>query len=302
MSTSVVVLAPVRASFATRLADYVELTKLKIAVLELVVVAAAAVVASWNQPQPLPLLHAMFGTLLVAGSASAANQWLERHRDARMMRTRNRPLPAGRLSSGEVLVFSLTTLAAGSIELALAVNPACAAWAILTWGLYVLAYTPLKTISVANTAVGAIAGALPVFIGWAAASAPLDGRALSLFLVLFLWQFPHFMAIAWLYRRDYALGGYQMLTVTDPSGSRSGRQAVLAALLLLPVSVAAVIAFPGMGAVIYVACALMLGLGQLACAQRFWRNPDDASARALLRMSLLYLPTLLVMLTLALWI
>jgi protoheme IX farnesyltransferase len=302
MSVSSVVVAPARPTVAARLLDYAELTKLKIAVLELVVVLAAAVVASWGQPQPLPLMHAMLGTLLVAASASAANQWLERQRDARMPRTSSRPLPAGRLASSEVLALSLTALVAGGLELAVFVNAASSAWALLTWAIYVLAYTPLKTISVLNTAVGAVAGALPVFIGWSAASAQLDQRALALFMLLFLWQFPHFMAIAWLYRRDYALGGYQMLTVVDPSGARAGRQAVLAALLLLPVSVAPVIAWPGVGAIVYVACALLLGVGQLLCAAWFWRQPGDGPARLLLRASLIYLPTLLVMLMLAPWI
>jgi protoheme IX farnesyltransferase len=302
MSVSSVIVAPVRAGLAARLVDYAELSKLKIAVLELVVILAAGVVGSWGQPQPLRLLYAMLGTLLVAASASAANQWLERHRDARMQRTAGRPLPAGRLASSEVLLFSIATLVAGGLGLALLVNVATAAWAVLTWGVYVLLYTPLKTASVTNTAVGAISGALPVLIGWAAVDAALDERALGLFLLLFLWQFPHFMAIAWLYRRDYALGGYRMLTVVDPSGARAGRQAVLAALLLLPVSVTPVIASPGIGAIVYVACAVVLGIGQLGYAWWFWRQPGDGPARLLLRASLIYLPTLLVMLTLAPWI
>jgi protoheme IX farnesyltransferase len=302
MSVTSVAISPARANVAARLLDYVELTKIKIAVLELVVVLAAGVVGSWGQPEPLPLLFAMLGTLLVASSASAANQWLERYRDARMARTRNRPLPAGRMSSGEVIAFALVTLAAGGLELALFVNASSAAWALLTWAVYVLIYTPLKTTSVLNTAVGAVAGALPVFIGWAAIDAPLDQRALALFTVLFLWQFPHFMAIAWLYRHDYRQGGYQMLTVADPTGSRAGRQAAAAALVLLPVSIIPAISFPGIGAMIYVACGLALGIGQLLCAALFWRDPSDETARPLLRASLVYLPTLLVMLMLTPWI
>jgi heme o synthase len=165
-----------------------------------------------------------------------------------------------------------------------------------------LAYTPLKTASTLNTAVGAIAGALPVFIGWTAVGAPLDQRALALCTVLFLWQFPHFMAIAWLYRRDYALGGYQMLTVVDPTGHRAGRQAAIAALILLPVSIVPALAAPGIGALLYAACALLLGSGQLIYALQFWRDPSDKPARYLLRASLIYLPTLLILLMLAPWI
>jgi heme o synthase len=302
MSTSSLAIAPARSGLASRLLDYVELTKPKIAVLELVVVVAAGVVASWGQPQPLPLFQALLGTLLVASSASAANQCLERRRDARMARTANRPLPADRLAVGEVAVFSFVTLLAGALQLALCVNPWCAFWALLTWAVYVLAYTPLKTVSVLNTAVGAVAGALPVFIGWTAVGGELDRRAVALFMVLFLWQFPHFMAIAWLYRRDYALGGYRMLTVVDPSGARAGRQAIVTALALLPIGVLPVLSSPGLGALLYVAGALLLGVGQFACAALFWQRATDERARLLLRASLVYLPTLLVMLMLAPWI
>src|SRR5262249_7467593 len=153
--------------------------------LELVVVLTAGVVATWGQPSPLLLLHAMFGTLLVAASASAANQWIERRQDARMPRTAERPLACGRLPSSEARVFSTLCLIAGTAELLLFTSGAAAGWALLTWALYVLAYTPLKQISAANTAVGAVAGALPVLIGWTAVGGQLDRRAMALFLVLF---------------------------------------------------------------------------------------------------------------------
>jgi protoheme IX farnesyltransferase len=244
----------------------------------------------------------MLGTLLVAASASAANQWLEWRLDLRMMRTADRPLPAGRLSAGEAAAFSTLTLVAGAVYLGLFVNVACLVWALLTWTLYVLAYTPLKTVSPANTAVGAVAGALPVMIGWSAAGGPLDARAAALVLVLFLWQFPHFMAIAWLYRRDYASAGYRMLTVVDPSGQRAGRQSVVAALALLPVSLVPVLGTAGSGGVLYAAGASILGIGYLSLAARFWLRADDTSARLLLRGSLVYLPTLLLTLLLAPWI
>lgn len=302
MSTSAISIAPARAAILGRVCDFVELTKPKIAVLELVVVLAAGVVATWGQPEPMLLLHAMLGTLLVASSASAANQWLELRRDARMARTAERPLPAGRLSSGEAFVFSLLCLFAGAGQLVINVNLACAGWAMLTWVIYVLAYTPLKSISVTNTAVGAIAGALPVLIGWSAVGGMLDARALALFFILFLWQFPHFMAIAWLYRRDYAQAGHKMLTVVEPSGRRAGWQAVLAAMALIPISIVPVLAAVGAGSVLYVVGAFLLGVGQLVLAALFWQRASDFRARLLLRASLVYLPTLLVMLMLAPWV
>ena len=208
----------------------------------------------------------------------------------------------GTLSCGQALrlflVFSLVCFVAGGLQLAVNVNLACAGWALLTWVIYVLAYTPLKKVSATNTAVGAVAGALPVLIGWSAVGVELDARALALFLILFLWQFPHFMAIAWLYRRDYGQAGYKMLTVVESSGRRAGWQAVLAALALIPVSIVPVLAVPGTLSVLYVAGAALLGLGQLALAALFWRQRTELRARLLLRASLVYLPTLLLMLML----
>jgi protoheme IX farnesyltransferase len=302
MSTSTLTVTQPRTAVLSRLFDYVELTKPRIAVLELVVVVAAGCMATWGQPDPRLLLLAIFGTLLVAASASAANQWIERRQDARMTRTVSRPLPAGRLGSREALVFAAVCLVAGTLQLALFVNLACAAWALAAWAMYVLAYTPLKTASTMNTTVGAVAGALPVLIGWTAVGGALDHRAAALLLVLFLWQFPHFMAIAWLYRRDYTQAGYQMLTVVEPTGRRAGWQAVIAALALIPVSLVPMLAIPGQGVVLYVAGAALLGAGQLIFAALFWQRATDWRARLLLRASLVYLPTLLVMLMLAPWI
>lgn len=301
MSASTISVPQTQSAVFGRLADFVELTKPRIAIMELVVVLTAGVVAAWGQPDPFLLAHAMVGTLLVASSASAANQWIERGRDSRMARTASRPLPAGRLSSREALWFASLTLILGMIQLVAFVNLACAGWALMTWALYVLAYTPLKVAGPINTAVGAVAGALPVLIGWTAVGGTLDSRAIALALVLFLWQFPHFMAIAWLYRRDYAKAGHQMLTVVDPTGSRAGWQAVVAALALIPVSLVPVLASPGLGSLLYVTGACLLGGGQLLFAALFWREASDAAARLLLRASLVYLPTLLAMLMLAPW-
>jgi len=302
VSTSSITIVRERPAVFGRLSDFVELSKPRIAVLELLVVLAAGFVATWGQPNPVSLLSAMAGTLMIAASASAANQWLERRRDARMERTASRPLPAGRLSSGEVILFCVLTLAGGVFWLVWMVNLACLGWALLTWAVYVLAYTPLKAISPLNTAVGAVAGALPVFIGWSATGVALDVRGAALLLVLFLWQFPHFMAIAWLYRRDYARAGHQMLTVVDHTGRRAGWQATLAALALIPVSIVPVLAASGPGSVLYLAGASLLGAAQLVLAAMFWQQATDLRARLLLRASLVYLPTILITLILTPWI
>ena len=282
-----------RAGLLARAADYLELTKPKISILVLVTVAVAAFVARWGSVSASTLLPTLIGTALVAASASALNQWLERKSDALMRRTVDRPLPSGRLSSAEVLAFGAVTIVAGLAILAWQVNLLTAALGLLIWVLYVGVYTPLKTRTPANTAVGAVAGALPVLLGWASVSAPLNLSAATLFVTVYLWQFPHFMAIAWLYREEYGRAGHRMLSVVDPSGRRAGFQALLAALALLPVSLLPA-ALHGAGPV-YLAAVLVLGLGQLAVAVSFARRLDAASARRLLRASLVYLPAILLL-------
>lgn len=295
MSTSTLTLdrAP---GWLSRAGDYVELTKPRIGALVLVAVAASGFVARWGRPDPLALLNALLGTLLVAASASALNQWWERRSDVLMDRTANRPLPAGRLRSREVIGFAVLTLVAGVAYLWLAVNGLTAIWSLSSWFLYVWVYTPLKARSSLNTVVGAVAGAMPVLIGWSAVEGSLelttDPRVAALFVVLFLWQFPHFMAIAWIYRQQYARAGLQMLTVVDPSGRRAGVQALVAALALLPVSLIPALFSPGIGGSVYLVAAFLLGVGQLLCAAQFMARRDEAAARRLLRASLIYLPVL----------
>jgi protoheme IX farnesyltransferase len=305
MSTSTLAASRTRSGVLSLALDYIELTKPRIAVLVLVVVVASAVMAAWTTGVSVSgwaVLHACLGTLLVAGSASAANQWLEVRRDARMNRTAGRPLPAGRISSSGALAFAALTLSAGLIYLSLTLPLSATLWAVLTWFLYVAVYTPLKPISSANTAVGAVAGALPVFIGWSAVSESLDIRAVALFLTLYLWQFPHFMAIAWLYREDYARGGYKMLPVVDPCGRRAGVQAVLSAAALIPVSAIPVLAAPGWGGPLYLIIVTLLGLVQLLIAAMFLAQMNREAARRLLRMSLIYLPVLLGLLVIVPWL
>ena len=295
MSMTSLAIEETRADAPTRFADYLELTRPRIGALVLVTVTVAAFVAAWGPPDPLLLLSTLLGTTLVAASASALNQWLERETDGSMARTAERPLPSGRLTANQVLLFGGATIVAGTLHLALAVNQVTAAIGLLTWFLYVWVYTPLKTRTSANTAVGAIAGAMPVLMGWSAV-APLNLTAIALFLIVFLWQFPHFMAIAWIYRLQYAAAGLKMLPVVDPSGHRAGAQAVIAALLLVPVSL--VPAVLNLAGPLYVAWALALSVVQFFCAVAFFVRLDETSARRLLRASLVYLPLVMILLML----
>jgi protoheme IX farnesyltransferase len=278
-----------RCGWLARAGDFVELTKPRIVMLELVTVVVAAHLAMpWGIPS-MVLLHTVIGATLVAASAGAFNQWWEQATDALMKRTSIRPLPAGRLTAPQVVVFGVVTLVIGIIELAFGVGVLTAGVALATWLIYVLAYTPLKSRSPLNTAVGAVSGALPILIGWTATGTAIDFRALALFGVMFLWQFPHFMAIAWLYRGEYARAGQRMLTVVDPTGLRAGAQAVVGALALIPVSLVPAMSPQAGSPMIYCGWTLALGAMQVAAAVLFLLKCDDRSARRLLRASLVYL-------------
>lgn len=275
---------------ALRLADYWELSKPRIVILELIVAAAAAFLAAPRALETLTVLQALAATAMIAASASIANQLLEIRVDARMPRTARRPLPTGRVGSVEAIVLAALGLVVGVLWLTFGVNHVTALLGLASWLLYVVVYTPLKTRSTFNTTVGAVAGAIPILMGWTAAGGTLDLTAWSLAGVLFLWQFPHFMAIAWLYRQDYAAAGCQMLTVVDPSGVRSGVQAVAGSLALLPVSLIPAIVPTSGSPMIYALWAIALGAGMLALSLRFAWLRDETSARQLLRGSLVYLP------------
>jgi protoheme IX farnesyltransferase len=276
----------------TRLADYLELTKPRVAVLVLFTVAAGFWLASKNELDLALMFHAVTATGLVAAGASALNQYLERHSDALMRRTENRPLPSGRLQPIEALVFGTALGVAGLLYLAFAVRqPLAVLVAGATFAGYVFLYTPLKRRTTLNTLVGAIPGALPPVIGWTAAAGTLSAEALVLFLILFLWQVPHFLAIAWIYREDYERAGLQMLPVVDRDGRLTARQMIGYCLALLVVSLV-----PGMmpgGGVVYLLGAVLLGLGFLRAAAGFTRDVNGDQARRVLRASLLYLPLLL---------
>lgn len=236
------------------------------------------------------LLTTLAGTALVAGGAAAFNQLLEREPDGLMRRTRTRPLPDGRLQPGEAAVFGTVLSLAGLLWLALGANPIAAAVALVTLVTYALVYTPLKRRTRFSTVVGAVPGALPPVIGWAAARGQVDAAALALFAIGFCWQLPHFLAIAWIYRADYERAGFPMLPVLEPDGRSTARQAVLYAAALLPASLAP--AALGLAGPTYVAGAIALGLGFLALTLRFGVVRSVPSARALFFGSILYLPAL----------
>lgn len=248
------------------------------------------VMASRGGVSPLPLLLTLLGTALVASGSMTLNMFLERDTDALMHRTRGRPLPAGRLRPLEALCFGLLLTSAGIAALALLVRPLAALVALATWASYLFAYTPLKTRTSLATLVGAVPGALPPVIGWTAARGSLDGGAFVLFAILFLWQIPHFLAIAWIFRDDYARGGLPMLPVLDPSGRMTGRQAVANSLALLLVSV--VPSAAGMTGAVYLYGAIALGLGFTGVAVFAAVKRTRTAARALFFASIIYLSLL----------
>ncbi len=281
----------------SRLLDYVSLTKPRVAVLVLFTVGAGALLAGGLAVSFLTVFNAVLGTALVAGGASALNQLLERHSDAQMQRTENRPLPAGRLLPAEVLIFGLLLAVAGVLYLALTLpRPWTALLAGVTFALYVGVYTPLKPVTALNTLIGAVPGALPPVIGWTAVRGDIGPEAMLLFMIVFLWQVPHFLAIAWIYRADYARAGLRMLPVVDPGGDLTGWRMVSYCLGLIPVSLGP--ALLGHAGWLYLVGGLLLGIGFLLSAVRFWVCRTSLRARRVLHASLLYLPALLLLLLL----
>jgi heme o synthase len=284
-------------SVAGRGMAYLSLTKPRLVVLVLATVAAGFFLGARWEFRPVAVVSlaaTLVGTALVAGGAGALNQWLERDRDALMRRTAGRALPSGRIAAREALLFGGLLVAGGSLVLLLGAGILAALVAFLTAVLYVVVYTPLKTRTTLNTLVGAIPGALPPLIGWAAAAGRLGPEAWTLFLIVFLWQFPHFLAIAWIYREDYRRAGFRMLTADDARGRRTGCQAFSYALVLVPAGLLP--AMIGLAGPVYSVGALLLGLFYLADAARFWLGAGDSRARRLLYSSFLYLPAILVLL------
>ena len=269
-------------------ADYVALTKPRLNLLVVLTSAAGYYLGSVASPDLVKMAQAVLGTALVAGGSAVLNQVYERDTDARMRRTRLRPLPDQRIAPQEAAVFGGVMSLAGLAVLAYATNWVAAALALATLVIYLAVYTPMKRTSTLSTLVGAVPGALPAVIGWSASRGDIAMGGWTLFAIVFLWQIPHFMAIAWMYRDDYRSAGFPMLPVVEPDGRRTGQQALLYSAALLPVSIWPTVI--GLAGWVYFGLALVLGVGLVVLSSAFARSRTDRSARTLFLASIIYLP------------
>jgi len=271
--------------------DVMVLVKARLSLLVLITTLVGFLLG-WQGPFDWILLMAtLLGTALCAGGAAALNQWWERDVDANMKRTQSRPLPSRRMSPQDALLFGIFFSLAGLAILFLFTNWEASLLAFFTIAIYIFVYTPMKRISSLNTLVGAVPGALPPLIGWMAARGHCELEGCLLFAVLWFWQMPHFLAIAWMYRDDYASGGCVMLTANDPDGGATSRQAFLYSVCLLVVTL--VPGLLGFNSPLYFFGALALGLAFMAFAGIFMKRRDRSSARNLFFASIIYLPVLL---------
>jgi heme o synthase len=275
---------------------YLELTKPRVTWL---IVMSAAIGYFFGHSGPWliwPLVHTLFGTALMASGTAALNQWYERDADRHMRRTQMRPLPSGRLQAPQVLWFGIGLAVLGSLELGFGANWLTAGLTLATLAMYLFAYTPLKQKTWCSTTIGAFPGAMPPLIGFAGAADKLTPEALVLGAILFLWQFPHFYAIAWMYREDYSRAGIRMLPVVEPDGTSTARQIVLYSLLLIPISLLP--KWMGMTGSIYLIGALVLGLCFLYSGVRVSLDRSKLRARKVLLTSVVYLPVLYLLMVL----
>ena len=280
-----------RAADKPMLAVLCDLVKARLTFLVLLTMLVGFYVGARGAMDYLLMLRTLLGTALVACGAAALNQYWEREHDARMRRTADRPLPSGRLQPEAVLLFGGACSIFGLVYLAGAVNLLTGLLGAITLASYVFVYTPLKRVTWLNTAVGAIPGALPPLMGWTAARNELAGEGWALFAIVFFWQIPHFLAIAWLYREEYEKAGFVMLPSLDPDGCRTGRQTVSHSFGLLTVSLTPFLFH--LAGPVYLAGALVAGVAFLACALQFSRRLTRRSARQLFFASILYLPLLM---------
>ncbi|MBI5773556.1 MAG: protoheme IX farnesyltransferase [Verrucomicrobia bacterium] len=291
MKATVETIAAAPAADKGRVALVAELTKARLTTLVVLTTLVGFYLGVRGAVDYALMFHTVLGTALLASGAAALNQLLEREHDAKMRRTETRPLPAGRIQPETVLIIGGVVSAAGLIWLAWKVNPLTSVLGAVTLVSYLFLYTPLKRLTTLNTAIGAVPGALPPLMGWTAARGEITIEGWSLFAILFFWQLPHFLAIAWMYREDYARAGFRMLPVVDPEGTRTGMQSVSHTLGLLSVSL-----FPvwfGLVGTVYLLGALVLGGLFLAAAVRFSRELTTGRARQLFFASIIYLPLLL---------
>jgi protoheme IX farnesyltransferase len=274
------------------MSPYIELTKPRITVFILMSTAVGFLCGTraashWNL---ITLLHTVIGTALIASGTAALNQWYEREADAMMNRTKSRPIPSGRLTAFQALCFGVSLSIAGFIELWLGANLLTGMLGLFTMASYLGVYTPLKQRSPHSTTIGAIPGAMPPLIGYAAAAGTLTAEAWILYAILFLWQFPHFYAIAWMYRDDYAKAGIRMLPVVEPDGESTARRILFFSVLLIPISLLP--KFIGDAGNIYLVGALALGLYFLYAGVRVAFDRTRLRARQVLLASVVYLPLL----------
>jgi protoheme IX farnesyltransferase len=270
--------------------DYIALTKPRVTWLILMSTGVGyffGATAGWRF---LTLLHTIIGTGLIASGTAALNQWYEREADGKMKRTRSRPLPSGRLGPGRALAFAIAISVVGFVELWLGANALTALLGLFTLASYLFIYTPLKQLSWHSTTIGAIPGAMPPLIGYAAASGRLTWEALVLFAILFFWQFPHFYAIAWMYREDYARAGIRMLPVVEPDGSSTARQILIYSSALVPISL--IPKFLSMTGNLYLVGAIALGIFFVYAGLRVRAQRTRQCARGVLLASVVYLPVL----------
>lgn len=274
-----------------RLAGFYELTKPRMNALVIVTTLIGFIMASDGAIQWWLLLWTMVGTTICASGAAVLNQWSERRWDAIMPRTIHRPLPTGVVQPFEALSFGVALSIVGVVVLALAVNPLTSVLGAVTILWYIAIYTPLKRVTTLNTLIGAIPGAIPPLMGFAAASGDIGWLAISVFAILVFWQIPHFFAIATMYRDDYAIAGYRMLPVTDQTLSRTSAHVIAFTVMLIGASL-----FPtilGATGYLHAIAAMILGLWFLYCGVNFWKRRNRPSARKLFFASILYLPLLL---------
>jgi protoheme IX farnesyltransferase len=279
-----------------RVAAYLELTKPRITFLVVLTAAAGFALASPGRVDYPAMLTAMVGVALLSSGIATLNQYIEKDLDALMRRTANRPLPTGKLLPWEALAFGVGLTVLAEIYLAVLVNPLSAVIGLTVISGYLFGYTPLKTRTSLSTFVGAFPGAVPPLIGWASARGTIGVEAWVLFAILFLWQFPHFLAIAWMYREDYTRAGILMLPVVEPDGRVTGQQIVLYTVMLLPVSLLPTLL--GTAGKIYFVGAIILGLAFLYFSVRAAFSKSRQAARQLLLASVIYLPLLFILMVL----
>ena len=282
--------AEARAAGAARIAAFVDLTKPRITFLVVLTAAAGFCMGSASGIDYVALLNMSVGIALLSSGIATLNQYLERDLDRLMRRTESRPLPSGKLAPVEAAMFGIALSAVATAYLAVFINPLSALLGVATLASYLFVYTPLKTKTTLSTVLGAFPGAMPPFIGWVAAQGRITVDAWVLFAILFLWQFPHFLAIAWMYRDDYARAGVKMLPVVEPEGRVTGQQIISYTLLLIPVSLLPVAT--GLAGSVYLVGASVLGLGFLYYSARAALVRTTWQARQLLLASVLYLPVL----------